>query len=185
MLRPELTLADRGLAGRASARDGGCCLRARRGTHEPVLGPSLCQVAYRLFVVGGGGSEARYVRQPWPEPRRPVRPSRIALRDIRDRPAAQLLLGRWLEHQVVPRNAILITGPAASGTSTLARYVAQQLGWQCLSEDEHWVANGWGSGARSLEQEMVVQRQVVNDLVAECPAGRSSGQAGRGYSVCR
>jgi adenylate kinase family enzyme len=85
-------------------------------------------------------------------------------------PLRSLLIGH---DRVVPGNAILITGPAASGKSTLARYVSQQLGWQCLSEDDYWVANGWGSGTRSLEQEMVVQRQVVNDLVAKCRAGRS------------
>ena len=73
--------------------------------------------------------------------------------------------------RVMPGNAILITGPAASGKSTFARYLAQQVGWACLSEDDYWAANGWGSGIRSLQQEAVVQRHVVDDLLTACRQG--------------
>jgi hypothetical protein len=69
-------------------------------------------------------------------------------------------------------NAVLLTGPAAAGKSTLAQYLAQQLGWKSLSEDDYWVRNGWGAGRRSPEQESVVQQQVVGDLLAVCRSSR-------------
>jgi len=68
--------------------------------------------------------------------------------------------------------ALLITGPGGSGKSTLARNVADRLGWACLSEDEHWVANGWGSGLRSPEHERIVQDQVARDLLEAIRSGR-------------
>ena len=42
-----------------------------------------------------------------------------------------------------------------------------------MSEDEYWVANGWGAGLRSPEHERVVQAQVVRDLLAATKDGRS------------
>ena len=69
-------------------------------------------------------------------------------------------------------NAVLLTGPAASGKSTLAQYLVQQLEWEALSEDDYWVRNGWGAGRRSPEQESVVQQQVLGDLLAVCRSGR-------------
>ncbi|HMJ74815.1 MAG TPA: AAA family ATPase, partial [Iamia sp.] len=68
--------------------------------------------------------------------------------------------------------ALLITGPGGSGKSTLAAGVADRLGWTCVSEDEYWVANGWGSGLRSPDHERIVQDQVAKDLLAAIGAGR-------------
>jgi adenylate kinase family enzyme len=73
---------------------------------------------------------------------------------------------------VRPGFVLLITGPGGSGKSTLAQYVAGKLGWRCLSEDEYWVANGWGSGLRTEEQEERIQQQVLRDAFAEVGAGR-------------
>jgi predicted kinase len=60
-----------------------------------------------------------------------------------------------------------------SGKSTLAQYLAERLGWECLSEDAYWIRNGWGSGFRSFEQEELVQGQVLGDVLAICRSGRS------------
>ncbi|MBI5285139.1 MAG: AAA family ATPase [Chloroflexi bacterium] len=68
---------------------------------------------------------------------------------------------------------LLITGPAGSGKSTVARRVSEELGWECISEDAYWVRNGWGAGLRSAEYEQVVQAQVGKDLLAV------SGERGR------
>ncbi len=68
---------------------------------------------------------------------------------------------------------LLITGPGGSGKTTLARGIADRSGWVCLSEDEYWVANGWGHGMRTPEQEAEVQAQVVGDLLAAVRAGRA------------
>jgi len=58
---------------------------------------------------------------------------------------------------------LLITGPAASGKSTFAKYIADKLGWPCISEDAYWVHNGW-SGLRTEDQEHMVQKQVSDNL---------------------
>jgi adenylate kinase family enzyme len=68
---------------------------------------------------------------------------------------------------------LLVTGPMGSGKSTLAQYLAEQLGWESLSEDAYWAENGWGLGLRTSEQEELVQRQVLVDLLAMCLSGRS------------
>lgn len=68
---------------------------------------------------------------------------------------------------------LLITGPGASGKSTLAASLADGWGWVHLSEDEYWIDNGWGSGLRSADHERVVQAQVAIDLLAATKAGRS------------
>jgi adenylate kinase family enzyme len=59
-----------------------------------------------------------------------------------------------------------------SGKSTLARHMAQQLKWDCISEDAYWAENGW-AGFRSSDQEQVVQRQVIDRLLSVCRSGRS------------
>ena len=62
--------------------------------------------------------------------------------------------------------AVLVTGPAASGKSTLAAQLTERLvGWRLLSEDDYWARHGW-SGLRTPEQEDVVQGEVVRDLLA-------------------
>jgi predicted kinase len=70
-----------------------------------------------------------------------------------------------------PNAILLITGPGGSGKSTLAGYVAEELGWTCVSEDEYWVRNGWGSGLRTPAQEREVQGQVMADIDAATEAG--------------
>jgi len=65
---------------------------------------------------------------------------------------------------------LLIVGPAASGKSTLAQYIAERQGWRYLSEDDYWVKNGW-SGLRTPEQESTVQQQVAGDLLPLCSDG--------------
>ena len=67
---------------------------------------------------------------------------------------------------------MLIVGPGGSGKTTLAQGIAGRLGWTCLGEDEYWVANGWGHGLRTPEQEAEVQAQVTHDLLAAAGAGR-------------
>ena len=67
----------------------------------------------------------------------------------------------------------LVTGPMGSGKSTLAQYLAQQPGWESVSEDTYWVDHGWGTGIRSPEQEKVIQRQVIDHLLTVCRSGRS------------
>lgn len=61
----------------------------------------------------------------------------------------------------------------AAAKSTLAQHLARQLGWESASEDTYWVDNVWGSGLRTPAQEEVVQRQVVEHLLAVCRSGRS------------
>jgi hypothetical protein len=68
-------------------------------------------------------------------------------------------------------DVLLITGPAGSGKSTLARYIADCRGWTCLSEDDYWVQNGWGSGPRTKKQESIIQRHVLRDVETESNAG--------------
>ena len=80
-------------------------------------------------------------------------------------------------HQVHPSvpnmgDVILVTGPMGSGKSTLAQNMAQKLDWDRVSEDTYWVGNGW-EGFRSADQEQVVQRQVIDHLLAVCRSGRS------------
>lgn len=58
---------------------------------------------------------------------------------------------------------LIITGPAASGKTTLANLVAQLPGWMQISEDEYWGRHGWG-GHRNEEQERTVQTEVSEDL---------------------
>jgi deoxyadenosine/deoxycytidine kinase len=78
-------------------------------------------------------------------------------------------------HRQVPRpgKVLLLTGPIGSGKSTLAQYLAERLGWECLSEDAYWLKNGWGSVLRSTEQEELVQRQVLRDVLTICRSGQS------------
>jgi adenylate kinase family enzyme len=66
----------------------------------------------------------------------------------------------------VVAQVLLIAGPAGAGKTTLARRVAGRLGWPCISEDDHWVRNGWGTGLRSVDQERVVQAQVAAEALS-------------------
>ena len=68
------------------------------------------------------------------------------------------------------QDVLLITGTMGSGKSTLARYIASRLGWECISEDDCWVRHGW-SGARTEDQEHIVQAEVTRDLVSAVRAG--------------
>lgn len=70
-----------------------------------------------------------------------------------------------------PGDVLLITGPAGSGKSTLAQYAASQPGWVFLSEDDYWVTHGWGSGLRTSEQEKVIQREVVEEVISRVTKG--------------
>lgn len=72
-------------------------------------------------------------------------------------------------------DAVLITGPAASGKSTLgARLVRLLDDRELFSEDAYWVRHGWGAGLRSVEQEDVVQAAVLEDVLAAHGAGRGA-----------
>jgi gluconate kinase len=73
-----------------------------------------------------------------------------------------------------PARALLITGPAGSGKSTLGQRVASGLGWKYISEDEYWVRKSWGHGLRTEEQEADVQREVVRDLLAVHRSGQGA-----------
>lgn len=66
---------------------------------------------------------------------------------------------------------VLITGPGGSGKTTLAGALAERLGWDCIGEDDHWVAHGW-SGLRTPAQEAEVQAEVVDRVRAAVAAGR-------------
>jgi adenylate kinase family enzyme len=67
---------------------------------------------------------------------------------------------------VASAQVLLIAGPAGAGKTTLARRVAERLGWVCISEDDHWVRCGWGTGLRSVDQEGIVQAQVAADVLS-------------------
>jgi len=67
--------------------------------------------------------------------------------------------------------ALLITGPAGSGKSTLGQYIAEQLGWTYISEDEYWINNGWGNGLRSPKREKTVQNQFRSVVMSEIHQG--------------
>jgi adenylate kinase family enzyme len=67
---------------------------------------------------------------------------------------------------VASAQVLLIAGPAGAGKTTLARRVAERLGWVCISEVDHWVRCGWGTGLRSVDQEGIVQAQVAADVLS-------------------
>jgi adenylate kinase family enzyme len=67
---------------------------------------------------------------------------------------------------------LLITGPGGSGKSMLAKYVCENLAWKYISEDEYWVNKAW-SGLRTTEQEKLVQKQVIDDLLSLCAKGKN------------
>ena len=62
------------------------------------------------------------------------------------------------------RKAILITGPAGSGKTSLAERIAQNESWIHVSEDLHWVEIKKGhpaGGDRTPEEQSIVQPAVV------------------------
>ncbi len=71
-----------------------------------------------------------------------------------------------MKHEIetkTPGTVLLITGPAASGKTTLAAVVAELPGWVRISEDDYWARHKW-HGLRTEEQETTVQKEVMQDL---------------------
>jgi adenylate kinase family enzyme len=67
-------------------------------------------------------------------------------------------------HMLKDGKVILITGPAGSGKTSLAKRIAQNENWVHVSEDLHWVEIKKGHPAeegRTLEEQQIIQPLVV------------------------
>ena len=74
------------------------------------------------------------------------------------------------------RKAILITGPAGSGKTSLAERIAQNENWIHVSEDVHWVEikKGHPEGElRTPEEQRIVQPAVVLQILDLLSKGNS------------
>jgi adenylate kinase family enzyme len=74
------------------------------------------------------------------------------------------------------RKAILITGPAGSGKTSLAERIAQNENWIHVSEDLHWIEIKKGHPAgeyRTPEEQRIVQPAVVLQIRDLLSKGKS------------
>jgi adenylate kinase family enzyme len=69
---------------------------------------------------------------------------------------------------------VLLSGPAASGKTSLGARIAAIPGWKHLSEDNYWVKIKEGHPAgelRTSEEQTIVQAEVIRDLLATLIGG--------------
>src|SRR5579863_1488319 len=73
-----------------------------------------------------------------------------------------------------PVQVVLLTGPAASGKTSLAARIATSPGWKHLCEDDYWVKIKEGHPAgelRTPEEQKMVQAEVISDLLTLLTGG--------------
>ena len=74
------------------------------------------------------------------------------------------------------KNLILITGPCASGKTSLAEYISGELGYVRVSEDMYWGELTKDrvdyDGHRTADEEILIRDQVISDVSALLLGGR-------------